>query len=695
MPTLRLSHRGFATVSAGLLAVVSFVVPSPAQSTAVTAPLGPIVRVSGVVPAPQSDYSTSKDSQTAALSFVGSNEPLFGVTPSQLQLERVVPSVSGLKTLRFAQFIQGARIEGSLVSVTLSADLHILSYSATTISINSKLSLKPQMTPTQIKGAFQSAVAQHLQIAATQIDVGPPVLTIVDSRLVDQAPAGDTLAWKAMTSVASNPTSSAWSFIADGSGELLAMSRIARGITFQPNVCDLQAASLADYAGQNKTAGVELVQRITVRKTGLTYNYIDTSTALFPLCGTNYVGANGPSADAAIKNINTTWDFYKNVIGIDINEELWLGNIASTVNGDRNPRISAYINVCFNDKTSDCPNYANASWAPWSSKICRSYACSGIFMGTQYDQALDVIAHELTHGITFSVAFTDYLTDTSEAGALSEGLSDVFGESVERLSPTSTPDPSWRIGESVTLEDAPGPYREMQTGTSYQWDGSTKAIPAITNSWVSDDSHTNNGPINRLAWLLANGSEPSSPVVLPMGTVPQDGICHTLSECTAITRMNVLMYTAMSSVTSTSSYFDFGKAMINSCFSLVKTKTDGFNTSACANVQRALSATGISKLAITNTTRVLGKVRPKSWKITAQVRSLTGAVPMYLPMRLEKFDGTKWAIVAQGQRSCKTYCTSLNGNVSFTVQWPKITRYRISAVLPVGSPLTISKVYRL
>lgn len=661
----------------------------------ISTPLGQIIRVDGLVDSAKESAESFPDSKTSALRFIAEHRNLLGVTPNEVQLERVVSSSSGVETLRFSQVIAGARVEGSLVALSMSAAHRVLSYSAITISLDPQFNAQPRMSAEAARLALQNEIARVSNVGPTNVELGEVQLAVVDSRLVDQAPMGDTLAWKAMTTVNSNPLTASWSFISDVTGTLIAAGRITRGITYQPNVCDLQAASLSDYAWQNSAAGVNLIQNLTVRKTGVSYNYIDTTTGLYPLCGTKYAGANGPSAATAVANINTTWDFYKNVIGIDINDEVWLGNIAPTVNGDRNPRISAYINVCFNDKTSDCPNYPNASWAPWSSKLCRSYACSGIFMGARYDQALDVIAHELTHGITFSLAFTDYLSDTSEAGALSEGLSDVFGESVERLSPSAAPDPSWKIAENVTSGSGAGPYREMQTGTSYQWNGSTLNVPAITSSWTADDSHTNNGPINRLAWLLANGSDSGVPTIAPLGSVPSDGICHLLSECTGITRMNVLMYAALPRLSSSSSYFDFGKALINACYTLVAQKTDGFNAASCTSVQQALDVTGITKLSLTNTTRALGKVRPKSWKVTAQVRTLTGAVPSYLPMKLEQFDGKNWVTVAQGERTCKAFCTTLNGNVSFTVKWPKVTQYRISAVLPVGAQLYLSKVFKL
>ena len=683
-------------IVAGILFVDSVITPNTAQSNPVTTPLAGITRSSGSVAETGTlPKGASTDRKSVALRFIQSHQDLLGVSDKDVQLDRVVDTPAGTSTLRFAQVVDGARVEGSLVAITVSAKNDVLSFSAVTITLDSRFVAIPTLSAAAAQSITQDLLAQSAQVDRTLVEVSEPRLSIVDSRLVPGAAVGDILAWKSMTMVNSAPLSSAWTLISDSGRALIATDSIVHGITYQPNVCDLQLASADDYAGQNRTSGTTLVQRITLKKTGESHNYIDTTAGIYPLCGTKYVGANGASAASALANIGTTWDFYKNVIGIDINEEVWLGNIASSINGDKNPRISAFINTCFTDKVSDCPDYANAVWAPWSSKICRSYACSGIFMGAQFDQALDVIAHELTHGVTFSVAFTDFMSDTSEAAALSEGLSDVFGESVERLSPTSQPDPTWQIGESVKSGSGAGPYRVMQTGTSYQFDGSSVSVPAITSSWTPDDSHNNNGPINRLAWLLANGTNVGSPTVQPLGTVPADGVCHELAQCTGITRMDMLMYTAMSHVTSTSSYFDFGRALLNACISLTKAKADGFSAANCLNVKSALTLTGITKLVLKNRTLPLKYVRPKSAVVSAQLQSLTGAQLQYIPMKIERRVGSKWVTYAKADSACRRYCTNISGAVRFTVKWPTVTKYRISTAEPNGPVSLVSSIYTL
>jgi Zn-dependent metalloprotease len=94
-------------------------------------------------------------------------------------------------------------------------------------------------------------------------------------------------------------------------------------------------------------------------------------------------------------------------------------------------------------------------------------------------KCLDVIAHELTHGI---IQFTSGLEYKGQSGALSESMSDVFGSLVKQWSLGQTADEAdWLIGAEVL---APGvkadALRSMKApGTAYENDllGQGERIP--------------------------------------------------------------------------------------------------------------------------------------------------------------------------------------------------------------------------
>lgn len=689
------NRSGLRAVAAWILALgvissfTSQVVASPVSASAtVTQGTSKVFKSASVLPKPEA-VSPTLDAESAARAFINDYSSQWGVTSETVRHTKTIPGAADLVTLRFVQTISDMDVLGTLLVLTLDKNFHLVSFDVTTLETSQLATLTSALTPEQAQRALQNVVATSQGVLATQVAVTKLHPVVADSALVDGIAPGMHVAWSSWTAVAGQPESVAVSVLDDATSQLLNSSPIVSHITYTPNVCDLQSAVTSDYSTQSSSLGSSGL----VRSYG-NYMYINAVGDLYPLCGTAYAGRNTSSSATALSNIDSTWSYYKNVLNVDINDEKWLGNISSSINGDRNPRISAFTNVCLFDAKSDCPSYGNAFWVPWSAPttICRTGACSGIFMGVGFDQALDVIAHELTHGLSFSIAFQDGLSNNSDAAALSEGLSDVFGEAAERLSPDSPADPTWQVGEAVDGSE-PGPYRVMKTGSSLSSSGHATSLPAITTSWKSGDGHVNNGPLNRFAWLIANGATVGTTTVAPLGSVPSDGICQTLSECTAISRMSVLMYQTMSSLTSSSSYFEFGQAVMNTCQTLVSQKVSGFNASACTNVGRALRLTGISKFTITNLTTRTSVKKYTTMSIVASAKSYAGSVISAQPLKLEQLVSGKWVTVRQADALCKHYCTNAQGRVTFSVMWSKSARYRVTANSNFGAMLAQTPSY--
>ncbi|KDR33801.1 MULTISPECIES: M4 family metallopeptidase [Caballeronia] len=81
--------------------------------------------------------------------------------------------------------------------------------------------------------------------------------------------------------------------------------------------------------------------------------------------------------------------------------------------------------------------------------------------------ALDVIGHELTHGVTEHTAGLNYMT---QAGALNESISDVFGSLIKQYAHKQTADKAdWLIGEGLLAKGVNGvALRSMKNpGTAY------------------------------------------------------------------------------------------------------------------------------------------------------------------------------------------------------------------------------------
>ncbi|MEN9784969.1 MAG: hypothetical protein RLZZ299_233 [Pseudomonadota bacterium] len=110
--------------------------------------------------------------------------------------------------------------------------------------------------------------------------------------------------------------------------------------------------------------------------------------------------------------------------------------------------------------------------------------------------ALDVVAHEYTHGVT---QFEAGLTYAGESGGLNESMSDVFASAVDRVILGPYADP-WLIGESVATPSVAGDaFRSMSNpsldGASLDWYDAAAAAAA--------DVHYSSG-IGNLAFYLAS-----------------------------------------------------------------------------------------------------------------------------------------------------------------------------------------------
>ena len=123
--------------------------------------------------------------------------------------------------------------------------------------------------------------------------------------------------------------------------------------------------------------------------------------------------------------------------------------------------------------------------------------------------SLDVIGHELTHGVTDSTAKLVYL---GQSGALNESMSDVFGSMIKQFSLDQTAEKAdWLIGAGLLAKTVHGKaLRSMKNpGTAYDDPQLGKdPQPATMSKFVTTHSdnggvHINSGIPNRAFCLVA------------------------------------------------------------------------------------------------------------------------------------------------------------------------------------------------
>lgn len=173
-----------------------------------------------------------------------------------------------------------------------------------------------------------------------------------------------------------------------------------------------------------------------------------------------------------------------------------------------------YLYTKFGRKSIDNNNFAIKSYVHYSTNYFNAFwdgsrmtygDGSSTTNGGKPLTAIDVCGHEITHGMTSKTANLAY---QRESGALNEGFSDIFGNSIERWArPTQA---SWTLGEdfSYVIRDMANPnaYSQPDTYLGTYWKATTTsgcASPSQANDYCG--VHTNSGVLNFWYYLLVTG----------------------------------------------------------------------------------------------------------------------------------------------------------------------------------------------
>lgn len=159
---------------------------------------------------------------------------------------------------------------------------------------------------------------------------------------------------------------------------------------------------------------------------------------------------------------------------------------------------------------------------------------NGEFMlfGTGVD-ADDVVAHEMTHGVTEYMSGLIYF---GFSGAINESYSDIWGEFVDLTNGrgTDTPEVRWFLGEDVDInqvgedptkqtddgiEIPTGAFRYMKDPTVFGHPDRlfSPNLASPTSFFDNGGVHINSGIGNKLAYLLTDGGEFNGQTIRPLG----------------------------------------------------------------------------------------------------------------------------------------------------------------------------------
>lgn len=193
-----------------------------------------------------------------------------------------------------------------------------------------------------------------------------------------------------------------------------------------------------------------------------------------------------PSADEAYEGLGATFDFYLRVYN------RW------SVDGQGLPlKGTVHYGV----------QYDNAFWN--GSQMVFGDGDGAVF--GRFTGAVDVIGHELTHGVT---QYTANLVYRGQSGALNESVSDCFGSMVKQYQlGQDAADADWLIGAGLFLPSVRGvALRSMKDpGTAYDdphlgKDPQPGAMAGYVDTTEDDGGvHINSGIPNRAFYLAATG----------------------------------------------------------------------------------------------------------------------------------------------------------------------------------------------
>ena len=476
--------------------------------------------VGGSLANPVQAASGTSDPETAARRFVGAYGSLFGLVDpgTELRTMSVEHATELLSVVRFGQAYRGIPVLAGELAVQLDAAGNVL---AATGEVSPKLTLDvtPALTAAQAADAAILATAKGHARHAADLAAAHPELWIYDPALLGgpgiRVPR---LVWRTEVRAAGNDDLRDLVLIdASTGGIALAFSEIENALTRR--ICDR-----ANVPGAAACAG--------------SYARVEGN----PPTGITDV-------DNAYDFLGDTYGFYASRFGRDSLDNAGLPLVAT-------------VRYC---PASGCP-YENAYWNG-----------SQMVFGAGFSAADDVVAHELTHGVT---TYSSNLLYYYQSGAINEAVSDIFGEFVDLTNGrgTDTPGVRWLLGE-----DLPGgAVRSMSNPPNYGQPDRMQSSFYFSGASDSGGVHYNSGVANKAAYLLTDGAAFNGRVVTGIGL-----------EKTA----RVFYVAEVTLLTSGSDYQDLYDDLQQAC--TVSIGVAGITSTDCLQVAQAVAATEMNLQPVT------------------------------------------------------------------------------------------------
>lgn len=429
-------------------------------------------------------------------------------------------SVAGGSVVRFPQTVGGVPVLGGEVVVDVAPTGAVRGALSETLP-GAAPATSPSVPASAASASARALIARDVKQPASSLEVATPALTVYDPAILGApGPSGARLVWR--TEVTSK---------VDVSVRRLVLVDAQRG-TIALTFDEIDHAKNRTVCNANNVRGAGVPCSAPVRTEG-----------------------SAASGDADIDNAyayaGATYDFYRTLFGRD------------SIDGQGMTLVST-VKYCDPDLASPCP-YENAFWDG-----------TQMVYGSGFASADDVVAHELTHGVTERTSGLFYFF---QSGAINESLSDIFGEYVDLTDGVGNDSAAvrWQLGED--LPPTVGVIRNMKDPTQFGDPDSTQSTNYFggrdqAHGYVVDSGgvHFNSGVGNKFAYLLTDGDTFRGRTVRGLG----------------ITRAAQIIYAATQLLTPATDYRGLAVALRQACSSLASAGT--VTATDCTSVSEAIAA---------------------------------------------------------------------------------------------------------
>jgi Zn-dependent metalloprotease len=454
---------------------------------------------------------TAADTAVDAATALVEQRPMRvdGADVDELVVAGKARGVGGTTIVRFDQELHGVPVLGGEVVVTVDARRRVLAADGEVLD-GASIPFGPTISAAKAQQLARAALGKS---TSESLDVTEPALIIYDARIVGgPGPLEPVLTWD--LEVTNGADLRRRVFVDATTGYIVQSMDLIRAAK-ERYVCD---------AG-NSSSALPCVDQFLVRSEG------DPASSL-------------ADVNDAYDFAGITYDFYA-ALGRD------------SIDGLGMPMIST-VRYC---EGGTCP-FANAFWDGGQ-----------MTYGLGFAAADDVVAHELTHGVT---EYTANLLYWYQSGAINEAMSDIMGEFVDLANPgvgdrADTAANRWLMGEDLSV----GPFRDMENPPVFGHPDRVGSVLYWTSISDNGGVHMNSGIVNKAAFLIADGGTFNGQTVTGIG----------------LTKSAWLWYQTLLTLRFSSGFDDLADALDSSCSALVTLDMAGITNADCLQVTRAALAT--------------------------------------------------------------------------------------------------------